>query len=70
MTERFEVSGIEMAQLDPEDFKITRQKNWWFVRMLRFANDLGLKGKKIKEVVRIDETFSNQQTYFDFICDK
>lgn len=66
MAERFAVSSIEMCQLDPEDFKITRQSNWWIIRMLRFANDLGLQGKKIKDVFRIDETFANQQTYYDF----
>lgn len=66
MIERFAVSGIEMCQLNPSDFKIARQSNWWIIRMLRFANDLGLQGKKIKDVFRIDETFANQQTYFDF----
>lgn len=58
-----------MASLDPEDFKITRMKEWYLMRLIRFANELGIQGKKIKTIYRIDEQFANHQTYIDFECE-
>lgn len=64
--ERFAISNVEMASLDTEDFKIAKMKDWYITRLLKFANELGLQGKKITDVYRIDEQFSNMQTYIDF----
>lgn len=68
--ERFEISHIEIATLDPSEFKIMRgMKEWYLLRLIRRANDLGLEGKKIKEICSIQENFANMQMYIDFICE-
>jgi hypothetical protein len=64
----FEISHIDAVNLDPHDFKITKLGDWYLMRLFKWANELGLKGKKIKTIYSIREQFSDR-IYVDFECD-
>lgn len=66
---RLEISGLELMQLDPEDFKWCQLSNFYLTRLLRMANNLGLEGKKIKDVVGIQENFATNNRFIDFIVE-
>lgn len=66
---RLIISDLELLHLDERDFKWTRLSDNYLVRLLQMANDLGLQGKKIKEIIGIQEDFANHQRYIDFICE-
>lgn len=66
---RLEISRIEIAKLDPRDFIFTTLSDFYITRLMHLANDLGLKGKKIKEVVGVED-LQNGSRYIDFFCDK
>lgn len=67
--ERLEISQIEIASLDPRDYEVSNLGDFYLTRIIKKANELGLSGKKIKEIVRIDETFGLGKMYVDLVCE-
>jgi len=63
-----EISQQEILELDKEDWRVTFLSEFYITRLMRKANELGLAGKKIKQVVRAESLFNNAM-YIDFICD-
>lgn len=68
---KLELSKLDLVNLkiDP-DWNVNKISDEYLLKLLKYANDLGLNGKKIKEVVGIQENFSTGNKYIDFICDK
>lgn len=70
MNERLEISDLELACLDNDDYRVQKRiSDWYFLRLLRKANEFGLKGKKIKEIYSIEENFADNRIYIDFVCE-
>ena len=67
---QLEMSQLELVALDPEDFKWTRLSDFYLTRLLKKANELGLEGKRIKEIIGIEEQFGTFARHIDFICEK
>jgi len=65
--ERLEISGTD--EIFEEDFGIEKVKDPYMLKLLRFANEAGLKGRRIKEVVRIEAT-NKTAIYYDFVCEE
>ncbi len=65
---RLEISGKDVIELPREDYEWRKINDWYMKKLIGFANDLGLKGKKIKEIIAIREKFSDK-LYFDFVCE-
>ena len=66
LKERLEISGVD--ELFSEDFGIEKVKDPYMLKLLKFANEAGLKGKKIKEVLKISAV-NKTAIYYDFICE-
>jgi hypothetical protein len=64
--ERLEISGVD--EIFEEDYGIEKVKDPYMIKLLRFANEAGLKGRRIKEIVRIDQ-LSTRSRFYDFICE-
>lgn len=69
MKETLEISKIELQKIDPADWKITKLSDFYLPRLLKKANEIGLQGKKIKEIIKCEDNHNNM-VYLDFICDK
>ena len=67
---RLEISSIELTSLDREDWKYCVLGDFYLTRTIKFANELGLRGKKIKEIIGMQENFATEQRYIDFVCEK
>lgn len=63
---RLEFSG---AEIDMEDWAISKYPSGVLTKMMIKANELGLEGKKIK-VIEVKENFATMQKYVEFILDK
>lgn len=70
MKERLEISKKELRELGDKDYELVRNLSQPYIfKLIRLANELGLEGKKIKEIVGIQENFSAGNYYIDFICE-
>jgi len=65
---RLEISKLEKRNLDEAGMKAISLPESYVVRIFQKANELGLDGKKIKEVISITDPVNGAQ-YLDFICD-
>ena len=65
---KLEISKNEIIEGD-YDWEVHRLKDVVLLKYLQFANELGLQGKKIKEIVRVKPTFY-EGLYIDFICEE
>lgn len=45
------VSGLDLMKLEQNDYKWTTLGDFYLTRIIFAANEAGLKGKKIKEIV-------------------
>ena len=64
---KFEISQAEIINGDI-DWEIHQLNDVVLHKYIMLANELGLKGKKIKKIVRIDPQFTSA-IYIDFICE-
>lgn len=64
---RLEFSNVELSERDM-DWEVRPLKDFYLIKLLNFANEIGLKGKKIKEIVRITPVDFSNRIYIDFIC--
>lgn len=64
-----EITQLELTQLKKEDYVWRKLSDFYLVRLLKKANELGLEGKKIKEVIGIQENFATGNKYIEFICE-
>lgn len=68
--EALEMSDIKLLELDPFDWIWKDVTEQYALKIIHKANELGLSGKKIKQIVRIDERYlPNGRTYIDFVCE-
>ena len=65
---RLAITEIELESLDPEDFKWVRLNPSYLTKLIHRANLLGLKGRKITEIIGVQENFATGQRYIDFVC--
>lgn len=68
-TARLEISRIEIDQLDPSDWKWTKFSTQYFVRLIKHANECGLKGRRITEVRGYEMLGRDDIRYIDFLCE-
>lgn len=66
LKERLEISGVD--EMFAEDFGIEKVRDPYMLKLLKFANEAGLKGRRIKEVVKIIAV-NKTAIYYDFICE-
>jgi hypothetical protein len=64
---RLEISQQEIIEGD-FDWQTSQLKDFYLLRLIHFANELGLKGKKIKEVIKVKPNFM-EALYIDFVCE-
>lgn len=64
---RLAISRNEIIKSDV-DWKVRQLKDTVLLNYIKFANDLGLHGKKIKEVVVVEPVFTNA-LYIDFVTE-
>lgn len=70
MNERLEISNHELVRLDNDDYRVQKcNTDWYFLQLLKKANELGLKGKKIKGIYSIEENFVDNRIYIDFVLE-
>lgn len=67
---RLEITNLELAELDKNDFKWAKLNQFYLVNIIKKANELGLKGRKIKEVVGVTAPDDTNSKYIDFICEE
>ena len=66
---RLAISKIDLVSLDPDDFKWASLNPSYLTQLLRHANLLGLEGRKITEIIGVQEQFETGQRYIDFVCE-
>lgn len=70
MKHRLEISQQELHELSGMEFKVTRLKDAYLIRLLRLANKVGLEGKRMTEVYGIEEDFATGNLYIDFLTEQ
>lgn len=65
---RLEISKNEIMEGDT-DYQIHRLSDLYLTKIIMKANEIGLQGKKIKEIVKIEPTFI-ESLYIDFVCEQ
>jgi len=63
---KLEISQNEIIEGD-SDWQVRQLSDCYLLKLIKFANELGLNGKKIKKIVKVTPTFMNA-VYIDFIC--
>ena len=66
---RLAISRCEIEALDPRDFTSSKMTSGYLVKILYEANRLGLAGRKITQIMTIQENFATGQCYLDFVCE-
>jgi len=66
---RLAISAIALEALDPQDFKWLTLSDSYLTKVIRHANLLGLEGRKITEILGVQEQFATGQRYIDFRCE-
>jgi hypothetical protein len=69
--ERLEIANTDLRAYEHDpDWNVNIVSDWYLIKLLKFANEAGLKGRKIKKVIGIQENFATQRKYIDFICEE
>ena len=66
---RLAISNQELHDLDPRDFQWTKLNPSYLTKLIHRANLLGLEGRKIVEIVGVQEQFGTEQRWVDFRCE-
>lgn len=66
--ERLVLNDIDIARLESDEFELFQVDDGVLRDLLRLANELGLAGKKITDVVKFRKV-GTVQTEFDFMCE-
>lgn len=63
---RLEISGNEIFKSD-YDYEVHSLSDFYLTKIFQKANELGLAGKRIKEIVKIKDILTDT-IYIDFVC--
>ena len=64
---RLEISQVDIVDGD-YDWQVHQLSDFYLNKIIHFANKIGLEGKKIKKIVKVEPTFMSG-LYIDFITE-
>ena len=67
--ERLEISQQRLMDLSPDDWKWCNLTQHYLMKLLKAANDAGLRGRRIKEIRGYEMIDHTNIRYVDFVCE-
>ena len=65
---KLEITQLETLELTSLEYRLTELPDFYLTKLMMKANELGLGGRKIKDIVAVEDPKTGGR-YIDFLCD-